>query len=279
MSADGSKSLKPNASRAFEALISVDAWHTALEPGASATVHADIVFKTARLGHEAEAPVRFRLSLRRASVSIVIPSNEPLKVIQESVSRDQALKGGKLKRSSSKSRQTANSAAMNAGLNTNPHLRLEAGATITHGSAEEQTFESEDEVRLILATHSKGSDGSHTWDLAPASGPSLQGRCWDPVTEPRFSVRDTRTKLQQMEGACRVEVRCKREDLLVEDVTLKDATIIKSLVLQNSYHNRIAAAESYIRAALTQRGLDFSDVSEVYSDITIANVTVDPGVQ
>lgn len=270
--------LRPNASRAFEALVSVDSWHSALQPGGRATVHADVVFKAARLGQEADAPVRFRLSLRRASVSIVIPPNEPLKVIHESVSRDQALKGGKLKRSSSKARKAGTSAAVALELSRRPHLELSAGKTASENLVEEQTFEAEDEVRLILATHSKASDGSHTWELSPASGPTLHGRCWDPVAEPRLSVRDTRLKQQQMEGACRIEVRCKREDLFIEDITLKDTSILKSLALQNSYHNRIAAAESYIRTALMQRGLEFSDVSEIYSDITIANVTVEPKV-
>lgn len=241
-------------------------------------VHIDIVFKTARFGHEAEAPVRFKLSLRAAEVAFVIPPNEPLKIIQDSVARDQALKGGKLSRSTNLTKGSSRAAHAAASLGASPKAGASAAASTGTSHAEERTFKTEDEVRLILSTHRKASDGSHLWELVPASASSLQGQCWDAVREPRLSVRDTRVQERQMEGICRVEVRCKREDLLVEDITLKDAGLLKRLATDNFYHNRIAAAEAYIRRALTYRGLDHGDLDELFSDISVAMVTVDPEV-
>src|SRR5205823_1663756 len=78
-----------NRRRAFAEIVSLDAWHEPFsEASSKVDLHADVVFETARVGGEDDSPVRFRLSMRRAEVVIVIPEWEPVGVDKASVSRD-----------------------------------------------------------------------------------------------------------------------------------------------------------------------------------------------
>lgn len=68
-----------NRKRAFADVVSIDAWHDSFsEAYASVDLHADVVFGTARVGGECDSPIRFRLSVKRAEVVIVIPNTEPV---------------------------------------------------------------------------------------------------------------------------------------------------------------------------------------------------------
>jgi hypothetical protein len=78
-----------NRKRAFADVVTVDAWHEEFDDAHSKVdLHTDVVFGTARVGGEPESPVRFRLSVKRAEVVIIIPELEPVSVDRASVSRD-----------------------------------------------------------------------------------------------------------------------------------------------------------------------------------------------
>jgi hypothetical protein len=59
-------------------------------------LHADIVFGKGRVGGDTESPVRFRLSLRRAEIVVVVPPLEPISIDKKSVSRDAPKRQGRL---------------------------------------------------------------------------------------------------------------------------------------------------------------------------------------
>lgn len=83
-----------NAGKVFDRVISIDAWRSPFsEEKSSASVHVDLSFLEANMGEESDSPVRFRVALRRAKLSFVIPANEPLAVIQSSVARETPMKG------------------------------------------------------------------------------------------------------------------------------------------------------------------------------------------
>ena len=46
----------------------------------TADLHADVVFGVARVGGEADSPVRFRLSIKRAGIIVLIPESEPVRL-------------------------------------------------------------------------------------------------------------------------------------------------------------------------------------------------------
>src|SRR2546423_71274 len=78
-----------NRRRAFADVVSIDAWHPPFSDQVSRVdLHADVVFGTARIGGENESAVRFRLSVKRAEIVVVVPDSEPVGVDRSSVSRD-----------------------------------------------------------------------------------------------------------------------------------------------------------------------------------------------
>jgi hypothetical protein len=89
-----------NRKRIFADVVTVDAWHPTFSV-ASPTVdlHADVVFRVARLGAETDSPVRFRLAIKRAEVVVVIPPNEPVGILKASVAREQSIRKGTLTKS------------------------------------------------------------------------------------------------------------------------------------------------------------------------------------
>jgi hypothetical protein len=71
----------------------------------------------------------------------------------------------------------------------------------------------------------------------------------------------------------RVEIRCRREDLLISELTLKDETHWTLIVGKSGYRNRMAAAESYIRDRLIGDGLEVGNLDELFSRLTLASVS------
>lgn len=85
-----------NRKRALADVVTIEPWHDDFgKPRVN--LHADVVFGTARLGGEAESPVRFRLSVKRAEVTVIVPESEPVSVDKLSVSRDSPELHGRLK--------------------------------------------------------------------------------------------------------------------------------------------------------------------------------------
>lgn len=96
-----------NLKRVFSDVVSIDGWHTPFD-GVSgvASVHIDAVFGDARIGGELDAPIRFRLRLKKAEIVVVIPSSEPLEVQKATVARSQSINSVSIRR---RSETTANS--------------------------------------------------------------------------------------------------------------------------------------------------------------------------
>lgn len=266
---------RQNRRRVLDEVISLEAWHDPFVPGALASIHVDAVFLEARLGAEEDSPIRFKLKLRRAELLFIIPPNEPLEVLQETVSRDQSISEGRLKLERSHSAQSAGSATAQLGLTRRNTSGVYLEASSGAARSESSVLQVDAPIRLILTTQSKTADGHYRWDLRPAIGEALEGKPWDAILEPRLSVRDTRVDAMHLEGSCRVEVRCRREDLIVDKITLKDSDLLRSLSRRGSYRNRLAAAEAYIRMALTSRDLDHGGLYEPFSEICLADVLVE----
>ena len=76
--------------QAFADVVSIEAWHEKFSDDCAVVdLYAHVVFGEAPVGGEEASPVRFRLSVRRAEVVVVvIPETEQLSVDRNSVSGD-----------------------------------------------------------------------------------------------------------------------------------------------------------------------------------------------
>ena len=267
-----------NLKRVFADVVSIDAWHTPFDGERGvASLHVDATFSTARLGGEKDSPIRFRLSLKRAELVVIVPANEPLEVIKDTVSRDQTISSVEISRS-----QTTNTSAhLGVGALVNSAAPAIAAMNASTGlgmsSQRSEAANINEKTALVLVTQSRTFDGYYRWELKPAIGAELSGRGWDASREPRMKIRDKRKSTRHLPGSARVEIRCKREDLIIDDIVLKDETLLAKLKSAASLKNKVAAVESYLRSVLTSEDLYFTDVSDPFGDICLADVMVEEG--
>jgi hypothetical protein len=263
-----------NRIRIFADVVTVDAWHPGFTPETPIVdLHADIVFRAARLGAETDSPVRFRLAIKRAEVVIVIPPNEEVTVLKASVARDQSVKQGTLRRSADTSQTLHAGLKGQAKMGTsNPKLSVAVHSGANYDSETKSQFLSETEVNLILVTQTKTPEGFYRWELEPASGRALEGRGWDALTQPRLKLKDKRRKKVGIPPTVHIEVRCRAEDLLIENITLKDDGLMKRLKRVTGFDNRRAAAQAYIMRRLSEEQLEFDNMSDPYGVVCLANV-------
>jgi hypothetical protein len=213
-----------NRRRAFADVVTIDAWHDDFSNDAqSVALHADVVFGTARVGGESESPVRFRLSAKRAEVVVIIPESEPVSVDTKSVSRDAPQLEGRLTEILEQTKQASAKGGISASVSP---ATLNASAT---AAAEAQSIISTSKkievsatVQFMIVTQSKTADGQYRWLIEPRTKEILEGRPWDATQQPRLKLIDRRKdRTKGIPPAVRVEVRCRREDLVIQDLEQK----------------------------------------------------------
>jgi hypothetical protein len=267
-----------NRKRAFADVVTIDAWHESFGDGPSKVdLHADVVFGTARIGGESESPVRFRLSVKRAEVVVVIPALEPLSVDRRSVSRDAPERQGRLTEVVEQSTQANAKGAFAASVS---HTGLSGSASAEGGAqatiSASKKLEVSATLQFMIVTQSKTSEGHYRWAIEPTTTKILEGRPWDPTKQPRLKLVDERKdRSKGIPPTVRVEVRCRREDLSIEDLEIKDENLWEALKGRVGFRNRIAAAESYIRDRLSAEGLEVNNIQDIFGQLTLGSVSAE----
>lgn len=271
---------KRNDSRqAFAEVVAVEAWHVPFSDVTRVTdLCVDVVFGTARLGDESNSPVRFRLAIRQAEVVVVVPEVEPVTVDPASVSRDAPHFKGQATTRRTDKRSIWNGGGVFAALSGS---RITGAGAVGLGGERSRSRSTDIElaadIQNIAITQARSDDGHYRWRLVPQLGESLVGRPWDATKSPRMKLVDRRSKPEkEIPPSVRVEVRCRREDLLITDVALKDENLWARLKGKSGHQNRLAAAESLIRDRLIEDGLEVGDMHELFARITLASVHAMP---
>lgn len=267
-----------NRKRAFADVVTIDAWHDRFsEEHARVDLHADVVFGTARVGGDTESPVRFRLNIRRADIVIVIPESEPLTVDRKSVSRDTPELEGRLTQVIQQSTQANLKAG--ASLSVTPvkpaaSARIDSDAQVSRAASEK--LEVSGTIRFLAVTQSKTADGHYRWQVESRKDSHLEGRPWDALKQPRLTLIDQRKDRNKgIPPTVRVEVRCRREDLRISDLEIKDEGLWDTVRRRVGFKNKLAAAESYIRDYLSQEGLEVKNIEDIFGTVTIASATAE----
>jgi hypothetical protein len=263
-----------NRRRAFADVVTVEAWHDDFKKGASRVdLHADVVFGTARLGGERESSVRFRLSIRRAELLIIIPELEPVSVDAESVSRDSPSLHGRLIEIIEEKRAVGAKATASASLDiVHPHASVSSEAEGHVSKSLSKKLELSTSVALMMVTQSKSSEGHYRWLIESTSGSMLEGRPWDAGKQPRLRLIDKRSDPSKgIPPTVRVEVRCRREDLIISDLQMKDEGIWTAVKSRVGHKNRMAAAISYIRNRLSEENLEVQNMEDVFGQLTLGS--------
>jgi hypothetical protein len=267
-----------NRKRAFADVVAIDAWHQDFDgDGPKVDLHADVVFGTARVGGEQEAPVRFRLSVKRAEIVVVIPETEPATVDIASVSREAPELHGQITEIVEKQTHASAKAGLTGTMaSSGPSVSAELGASAQGSIASSSKVEITGTVRFMTVTQSKNSEGYYRWIVQSRNGEPLMGRPWNGAEKPRLKLIDQRKdKTKGIPPTVRVEVRCRREDLIIEDLELKEESLWQSLSSKRGHRNRMVAAESYIRDRLVEEGLDVRNIEDVFGQLTLGSATAE----
>jgi hypothetical protein len=263
-----------NRRRAFADVVTVEAWHDDFKKGVSKVdLHADVVFGTARLGGEAESPIRFRLSIRRAEMVIIIPELEPVSVDKKSVSRDAPSIEGRLIEMIEESRDTSVTGDVSGTLNlvrAQAKLAARAGQKVKNNVTKKLKLSRN--VSLMMVTQSISPEGYYRWLVESSADGVLEGRPWDPAKQPRLRLIDERADPSKgIPPTVRVEVRCRREDLVISDLKIKKEGLWAAVKSRAGHKNRMAAAVSYIRARLSEEDLEVQNIDDMFGQLTLGS--------
>jgi hypothetical protein len=268
-----------NRRRMFADVVSIDAWHDEFTlRRKKADLHAHVVFGTARLGGEPESKVTFRLSLKRAEFVVIAPQTEPVRIDKASVSRDAPERHGKKTRTEETTIKTRARAIAQSKLS-----EKEASASLTGeieadaGTIAKEKLETSEIIRLMLVTQSTDVDGNYRWTIEPEEAKILKGQPWDAQRDPRLQLVDEReNRSRGLAPVVRIEVRCLREDMVIEEIRPKDPGVWEKVKAKSGFGNRLIAAQAYIRTRLLKEGLEVGDITDRFAGLTLASVLAEP---
>ena len=197
----------------------LDAWRTPYSGAkGEADLHIDVVFNEGRIGgRDTDAPVRFRLSLKKAEVHVNRDSIDVLKIPPSSIAREKESEG--VQKTVAK---TKKSAGADGSLNVNPTAIVAKGNLKAEASVELTKQYEQTEVRRRMKVTHRRTERGYAFDIEPTDSNRLDGQPWD-VDEARMKLQDTKHDRKRGEPPVPViEIHCRREDLIIEDIQYTD---------------------------------------------------------
>lgn len=260
-----------NNPRVFAETISLDAWRTEFngETGV-ADLHIDVVFQEkGRVGGEG-SPVRFRLSLRRAEIHIIRDKENIIDIDKTSVRRAEL--PAPVERSKSRIRNVnvegkveGNASAVS--FDASVSAKAEGNVAIT------ETIQQVDHMPAMQVTHWNTTEG-YAFKISPASEDSLTGQPWG-ADERTVKIFDKNIQRKHGEPPeIRIEIRCLREDLVIEDIQFASGKLKAFFKLPRT---KQVAVEQYIKDELARAGFPCGDLSDPFTRLILADVV--PSVQ
>lgn len=269
-----------NRLRAFADVVGVDAWHKSFKPGCQEVdLKVDVTFKEGRIGGEENSPVQFRLRLRRATLVVVIPENEPAEVVRESIRRDDDAQiiDWEFKSTQTTHREASIAAESSVAislLESSAKAKLSADAAANVAGDQTKIEKSSGRERGMKSRFQYDNvEQSFNWLIDCQSTEFLDGRAWEANQSPLMVLRDMRVDPSKgIPPNIRVAVKCLREDLLISDISIKDGISLTDRLTGNDERIKLRAAEAYIRTKLCEVGLDVGNLSNDFAKIILVDV-------
>ncbi len=264
--------MRNNRSRILSEVLSLDAWHDPLRvDGTSSAVYVELTFSEGRIGgNDAQIPFTFRLSLKKALLTIKV--EDSLAIDRTSIARSIPQAQVELSKIMS-AKQLAESSLVGKAKISPASLHV----ALTGDMKRESAVSQEDQLHLIqtvpetLVTPRANGNNSYSWELQPSFNPTLQNQPWHPVDAPRMKIKP-RGKLGKILPTVSVTVSCAVEDMDISELKPKSDTINGKI--RNLIHNDVsqAAAIQHLKIILSEADLEPSEMDNRFSNFLIANV-------
>jgi len=231
-------------------VVAVEAWYERFKEDCKETdFFLHVKFQDGLFGASPEHPVRFKIRLKNANVSIV--PEEPLKVPRKHVRRD---------RIEVEARRVTESRLAGSG---------HADAARIEGEKSDLTTVSQVSHSGMTIEHSTDDQGYNSWSFAPIAGPHLKGQAFN-ETEPLLKVKHE-GDLSKIPPVVKVHVSCLREDIDIIDLEVKEP---KQSFLHRGMgeEQKLKLVEEMIKESLVEGGLMFEGEMDKVSKVQIADV-------
>jgi hypothetical protein len=263
-----------NTMRSLKSVVSVDGWIAKFDEEDAATVHVNVVFGEGLFGAEPHEKIRFKVVMKRAEIVVRLPVGQPTKVIQKSVAYTP--NSQMLTRETTTQSNVEMSGHLGGEFSTNAATFGFGGKAAADGKRTTTEVVTE-EIKRYVIEHFTTDYRAHAWKVASRDERMpLGGSPWDPLKEPRMSVR--RSAERDADGdkpSLKIEVRCRRQDLHIEGLEAKDENVWRVFQLKKNRDANLAAAEQAIKDELTRAGfLNIPDISEDFAEFLVADVII-----
>lgn len=262
--------MSSNRVRLFADIMSVDAWHTPFRSNSfESQVHVEISFSEGRIGgDDIDIPFTFSVSLTRAIVTIKV--QPPLAIDKTTIARSVPSAEVELVRYRSVKKKAQQSIGISGRLSLSSYFMALTGST-----KKESDVTSEDESKVlekvppILIRPQPGGTGEYRWELEPSYQEFLEGQPWHPIDAPRLSVRSSKIIDDPM---IKVTISCKREDLEIRDLQLKDDCLNSKFGQLIHRDMNEAAAVQHIKRLLEFADLEPGRLDNRFSSVLLADI-------
>ncbi|MBR9841263.1 MAG: hypothetical protein GYB50_25780 [Rhodobacteraceae bacterium] len=268
-----------NRLRSIQHLAVLDGWfQPETDNTARYKLHLNASFRAERLGGTEESNIHFRIELRQCEIVVILPENgNGFAVDRSTVAR--SVPNSSLRITDKTHTSTGVEGAVDVGLDgKKPKLGF-----LGRISGKRQASTDTEYVRdapLLETQHSMSVDEHRSWIVTSPIN-VLRGSLWDPELEPRFTMIDQRSpdtveaeRARNLSPTAIVQVRCKREDVHIDDVKFKD--LEEDGIRQNRQNQAVRqrAAEAFLKAEIQRQRLCVGDIHDKFSDMTLAEYVI-----
>lgn len=274
-----------NQLRAFTEVTTIHAWQESNDGGKTLKIYADVSFRTVGVGAEPEIPVRFKLSLKRAKINLILPRSDPALVFEkkELARSEKGMDPSPIKTTREKLSRRKKFAELTSSIVAKFGGLLDAGISskISHEVEKESKVvtETTEEQFKMRVSGNIISDSVAAWHVEAQSSDRLAHSPWDAST-PRATIRDTAFEGRRdgvEAGGISFEISCAMDDLIIEEVEIKNPTMKQRLNGSAYKAAADAAIIQYIRDELRKSGLESRYIEDKFGSVTLANRLVGLG--
>lgn len=260
-----------NQTKILSEVVDIDAWHEPLSIDKSSAVFVEVAFKEARIGgNDSDFPYTFKMKLKKALLSIKL--EDPLEIDKSSIARSNQ----ELEATISKIRTARNALEETSGgsIQITPSA---IAAQLTTGSITKSDITEEDSIQIVqslpaIAISSRPStQREHFWAMEATFRPHMEGQPWDPLSPPRMHVKPL-VKIGKLHPAISVQLTCAFEDVIIEDIQLKEINF-KALAKEAvGWREREKVAIQHLKVLLMNAELEVSDLENRFENLVLAEL-------